>query len=70
MATVAVGLIVGAGAAVVLTRLIRGLLWGITPTDPLTFALVLLGFLLTGLLACFIPAHRATRIDPVEALRH
>jgi putative ABC transport system permease protein len=63
-----IGVIVGLIVASALARIIRGLLWGITPTDPLVFASVAL--LLTGiaLLACFIPACRAARTNPMEAL--
>jgi putative ABC transport system permease protein len=66
---IAVGVVVGLVAAIALTRSMAGLLFGIAPDDPVTFAAVaaLLGAI--GLLAAWIPARRATRIDPVSALR-
>jgi len=63
------GIVVGIGAAVVLTRVVSTLLFGITPTDPATFAGMALLFVLAGLAASYIPAHRASRIDPMAALR-
>ena len=63
------GIIVGLGAAIALTRLLNTLLFGVTATDPLTFAVVALLFLLVGLAAIYIPAHRTSRIDPMAALR-
>jgi len=67
---VGIGLALGLVIALAGTRLMSGLIVGIKPSDPLTFTVVVL--LLTGiaLFACWIPARRATRIDPLVALRH
>jgi ABC-type antimicrobial peptide transport system permease subunit len=60
----------GIGAALVLSRLMTSMLYGVHPTDPLTFAGVAIALSLVALLATYIPARRATRIDPVVALRY
>jgi ABC-type antimicrobial peptide transport system permease subunit len=67
--TTALGIAIGAGAALGLTRLISNLLFGVTPTDPLTFGAVTLILALSALLASAIPARRAAGVDPIEALR-
>jgi putative ABC transport system permease protein len=64
------GVAIGVIAALSLTRLMRGLLFEVSPIDPLTFASVALLLILVALLACYIPARRATRVDPMIALRH
>ena len=64
------GLVAGLFAAILIGRALRGLLYGITPTDPVSLALVALILLLTATLACYLPARRAARLDPMIALRH
>jgi ABC-type antimicrobial peptide transport system permease subunit len=67
---VAVGVLLGLAAAAGVTRLMSGLLIGVSPTDPLTFVAVSALLTAVALLACAVPARRATRVDPVAALRH
>jgi len=67
---VLIGLLVGLGGAIAIARALRSLLFEITPTDPVTLGSVLLVLLLTSALACYLPARRAARLDPMAALRH
>ena len=66
----AFGIAAGIAAALALTRFLSAFLYGVTPTDPFTFAAMAILLLLTALAACYIPARRATRVDPLTALRH
>lgn len=65
----AAGVVIGLIAALALTRVMQTLLFEITPTDPVTFATFAALIALAAMLACFVPARRATRVDPVSALR-
>ena len=69
MLPVAIGLGLGAAAAIAATRLLRASLFEVTPTDPLTFALVLTALVAVALIAVVIPARRASRVDPTRALQ-
>lgn len=64
------GVVVGIGGGLALTRFLKTLLFGITPTDTLTLALVSIGLFVVAVAACLIPARRATKVDPLVALRY
>lgn len=70
MRLTAIGVVLGLIAAYAATRLMTSLLFGVTPTDVTTFVLVSIGLSLVALVACLIPARRATRVDPLVALRY
>jgi putative ABC transport system permease protein len=66
---VGIGLLIGLAAALALSGLIAGILYGVSATDPVSIAMSVLGLGLTALIACLLPAFRASRIDPIKALR-
>jgi putative ABC transport system permease protein len=64
------GTAVGLIAALALTRLLQSMLFGVTPTDTVTFTVGVVGIVVVAVVACYIPARRATKVDPLVALRH
>jgi ABC-type antimicrobial peptide transport system permease subunit len=67
---IAIGIAIGELASMALTRFVRAELWYVSPHDPITFAAVLAVLISVGFAACIVPAHRATQVDPLLALRH
>jgi putative ABC transport system permease protein len=65
-----IGLVIGIGGAVALARSLRSLLYDVTPSDPMSFVVVAALMLFVGFLASYIPARRATGVDPAVALRY
>ena len=70
LALVALGTAIGLAAAFALSRTVAGLLYGVSRTDPATYLAVSAMLAVVALLACYLPAQRATRVDPIAALRH
>jgi putative ABC transport system permease protein len=64
------GTAIGLGCALIVSHLMAGLLYGVRPTDPLTFVGVAILLIVVALFACYIPGRRAMRVDPIVALRH
>ena len=70
MSLATIGAVVGLAGAFAVTRLMTSLLFGVSPTDTVTFSLVTIGLMIIALLACYIPARRATKVDPLIVLRY
>ena len=63
------GIVIGLGGAVALTRWMQSLLFGVTPTDVVTFTMVSVVLMAVAFIACYLPARRATKVEPMIALR-
>ena len=70
MKLTAVGIVIGIGGAIALTRWMQSLLFNTSTTDPITFVLISVLLSLAAFLACYIPARRAAKVDPLIALRY
>jgi len=67
---IAIGLVIGLIGAFAAMRVVQSLLFGVTTKDPMTFISAAVVLAVIGLLACYLPARRATKVDPLLALRH
>jgi putative ABC transport system permease protein len=67
---IGLGMVVGLAASLGATRIISSYLYGVTPTDPATFGVVLLTLFVVACLACYVPARRALKVDPLVAMQH
>jgi putative ABC transport system permease protein len=70
MRLVLLGAVIGVAASIAVTQAMKSMLFGLSPTDPATYAVVTSFLVLVALLACYLPARRATKVDPMVALRY
>jgi putative ABC transport system permease protein len=70
MILTAVGIVLGVGGSLALGKVLESLLFGVKATNAFTLIVVSLGLVVVALVACYVPAHRATKVNPLEALRY